>query len=136
MFGKMKKGRGWIRILESFISLLIILFGLLFFVSHQSSTTAKEEKIREIMKTILEDLEKNYTLREEIKNNKTDLINESIRNFLSKYSYDFSFCITDPTTNCQNPGEQKQIYSDSILISYEEQGSIKSRKFVLFLWEK
>ena len=136
MFGKMKKRRGWIRILEAFISLLIILFGLLFFVSHQSSTTAKEEKIREIMKTILEDLEKNYTLRDAIKSNNTELINGSISNFLSKYPYDFSFCITNSTQNCFPGLPQKQIYSDSVLISYEEQGSIKSKKFVLFLWEK
>jgi len=130
--------RGWVRIVESFISLLIILFALLFFVSNQISKTAREEKIDAILATILEEVEKNYTLREAIISGNNEIINESIRNFLSR-QYEFSFCVEEAAKTCF-PEEirqlKKQVYSGSILISYEIQDTINSKKFVLFLWER
>jgi hypothetical protein len=129
--------KGWVRIVESFISLLIILFALLFFVSHQHSKNMKEEKVKEVIRATLENIEKNYTLRDAIKNNNIFLLNDSISFLLKNYpQYDFSFCIVNSTQNCFPQEARKQIYSDSILISYEENNGIVSKKFVLFLWEK
>ncbi len=140
---KMKSKKSWIRIFESVISLLIILFALIFFISNQTVKISDEEKAREILIIILYNIETNETTRNFVINNDTSNLNYSISNQINSISpnYNFSFCITLPYLTCKNfyPYElppKKEIFSDSILISYIYNNQVNSTKLVLYIWKK
>ncbi|MEM2772280.1 MAG: hypothetical protein QXR88_00300 [Candidatus Pacearchaeota archaeon] len=143
----MKNKKAWWRIVESIIGVLIILSALIFFVSQQMKNYGKDDKAKEILRVILDEIEKNYTIRNYIiNNNNNELINSYISNKLYSISsnYNFSFCITKPYSTCRdfyqyNVAEiRKNIYSESILISYinDTNDKIETKKFILYIWEK
>lgn len=142
-----KNKKAWWRIIEAVIGVLIILSALIFFVSQQTKNMGKEERAKEVLRIILEEIEKNYTIRNYIINNQQndlikidEFISYKINSFAPNYNY--SFCIIPPHLTCSYfypfdiKNVKKDIFSSSILISYEINGKINSTKFVLYVWQK
>jgi len=142
---KRKNKKAWLRILESVIGVLIILLALIFFVSQQTKNIGKSEKAEEVLGAILDSIEKNQTLREAVINED----NTTLQNFIASQIntlypfYNFTFCMTQPHLTCSQQNfypyqlpKKKEIFSDSILISYEENNRVKSTKFMLYIWQK
>ncbi len=137
-----KKKKGVLTLLESVISVLIILIGLVFFVSQQAKTIGKEEKAKELARLILNEIEKNQTLRDYVRDADIGNLNSSIKSLLLQLSpiYDFTFCISEIALTCIIHGlpEKKDIFADSLLISYINQttGKLETKKIVLYIWAK
>ncbi|MEM4357895.1 MAG: hypothetical protein QW244_00865 [Candidatus Pacearchaeota archaeon] len=137
----MKNKKAVLRVIEAVIGVMIILMALIYFVAQQTKNLSKEEKIKEIARTVLDSIEKNQTMRDYIINNEIDSLNDSIKAMLLNLfpQYDFDFCIAEEIFKICSPlrlPEKKDIYADSLFVSYEEGGIIKTKKFMLYLWLK
>jgi len=139
-----KNKKAILTILESVIGVLIVLLALVYFVSQQTKTIGKEEKAKEIAAVILDEIEKNQTLRDYITGDgQAQALNASISNLILQLTplYDFSFCISEADKTCDrnqffNPlPEKKDIFADSLLISYIDD-TIKTKKLTIYIWPR
>ncbi|MEM1535335.1 MAG: hypothetical protein QW199_02425 [Candidatus Pacearchaeota archaeon] len=137
---KLKKSRkSALRIIEAIIGLLIILLGLVYFVSQQTKQLSRKEHVKEIATIILDEIEKNATLRSYVQYNNINELNSSIAAMLTKLAprYEFNFCLTASENTCLPIlPEKKDIYVSSLLISYVDGGNVNATKLILFLWPK
>ena len=146
MNGKNKRGenkrrkdkRGVVRVIEAVVGVLLVLLGLVYFVSQQAKTLGKEEKAREVLRLVLSEIEKNETIREYIITNNKVQLNNSLRSIFANVAsqYDFNFCITQPDLMCIANTPNKDVFVDSLFISFVDKGNINATKLVLFIWQK
>lgn len=133
--------RGIVRIIESTISIIIVI-SVLFFIFTQHAKSPEKNNYDELARDTLDELAQNSTLRYAVLSpDESDDI--KIENFLNKriplgtLDYDFSVC--DVGGACgSNSYIQAQIYSQERVISsdVDQQTVFKPRKIRLFLWQK
>jgi hypothetical protein len=143
--GRNRKGKrdskGVIRVIEAVVGVLLVLLGLIYFVSQQTKTLGKEEKAREVLRFVLAEIEKNATMREYILKQDSDSIsslNQSLKQIFSNIApqYEFSFCFAKPESVCKPAGiPDKDVYADSLFVSSFD-GQVNATKLMLFVWRK
>jgi len=130
----MKNKKAWLRILEAFLAVMIILSAVLIIMSKQKTTVDLSEEIIQNQDRILDIISKNNTLREKvILKQEESLTNEISKmipptmKFAIKICEIESACYTDKTPN------DKEVYTREVLItSTLEQYSPKKLRF--FVW--
>jgi len=127
--------RGWLRIVEASIAVVLVA-GFLLFIANKEKTGDNSEEIYKIQRAILETIEKNDSLREDIivKNSLTN-VNRFIRENLQA-SLEFEAVICDIGENCGMSGYvEESVYVDEIILSTTLE-NYNPKKLILFVWEK
>ena len=134
--GMMRNKRGWLRILEAFLAVLIIASVLLIMVTRMPGRDRGEE-IHEMQRLILRQVALNDGLREEILN---DEISEKVKtkDFIKEMApvyWEFEVEICEIGVVCKIDYIAKDVYADEILISSTLE-EYQPKKLKLFVWER
>jgi len=132
----MKNRSGWLRIVEAFFAVMLVLAVLLVMVT-RSPKKEQTERVQEIQRFILEQISSNDVLRQDV----LDEDNNSITTFIEDQSllpsrYDFTIRICNISMACGMPiPVERDVYADEILVTstLEEYGP---KKLKLFVWKK
>ena len=139
---KMDK-KGWIRIAEAFVSILIVIGAAIIVVKGGIQTDDISEKIYDIEVAILREIRLNDSLRDEILLtggviNWTDMPSKT-KNKISDKIPDWLDCVAQiclPDNQCLLTGEsEKSVYAHSTLIT-STVNYFNPRQLKLFCWEK
>lgn len=125
--------KGWLRIVEAFIAVLIIASVLLVIISRSAKPV--EEEIHEIQRSILKQIENNETLRADILQNEKQKTTEFISRLIP-VQLDFAIKICEIDDICRmEEYVEKDVYADEILISATLQ-EYAPKKLKMFVWKK
>ncbi|MEM3122415.1 MAG: hypothetical protein QXH60_03170 [Candidatus Pacearchaeota archaeon] len=137
----MRNKRGFLRILEAFISIIIVLGVVVFLYVNQVQKPNQEEAINEIIDIIISHLSNEEELRKAILESDEEKIENEIRKFIPESGeLDFRFRICDINEICdciERECMMRNIYSREAVISVTlESEELKPKIFSIFLWEK
>ena len=134
---KMNK-KGWVRIVEAVIAILLIIGGFMFFYIDTLKGVSKSEQIYNIERGILEEAERNNQVREWVL---IDTNLDEIRNFIglrleaySELEFEFNICNVDDACPLIPWPDTEEVYADEILIS-STLDNYGPKKLKLFVWE-
>jgi len=138
-----KNNKGWIRIVESFIAVLIVIGAAIIVVGGGIQIEGISEKVYDIEISILREIQLNNTLRSEIlETNGTiewDDFPSETKNKIQNKIVSWLECIAKictPESLCLLEGEsEKSIYAQSVLIT-STLDTFNPRQLKLFCWEK
>ena len=131
----MRGKKGFIRILEAFIAILIISGAMAFFYVSQVQKPNQEEAIRDLERLILEDISNDLELRKAVLTEDIGVIDLRIDEFVSNdYGYDFKICPINEICGFEGIAD-KEIFSDEVAIS-STLTIYEPKVLKLFIWEK
>lgn len=133
----LKQKKGWIRIVEATIALLIIFGFLLTAISQTTEKPNFQEAIYKIQAEILEKAIELKEVRSGILNDNTGPLNDFIsKSDLPKnLEYETKICDIDESCPPSKTVENKEIYVSEIVVKDDEKG-IKNKKVAFFVWRK
>ncbi len=134
----MKNKKAWIRIVEAFIGIMIIMVGVLAILSKQPLKSDISEEVYEKQRQILEIIANNNDMREEIIDGGTNLADAYIlKNIPETWGFKTNICEVDQVCNFDTPNDRDLYISETIisanLANYPNE---KSKKLVFFVWRK
>ena len=136
MFRQNKKA--WLRIMEAFLAVLLILSVLLVIISRQKADYNKQEEIMILQAKILEVATHDENLRNQLLNNDTSGVNVVIESLIpSRLNYTTRICNYKDICSLGYILD-KNIYADEALIvaNITQYSAENSTKLKIFLWEK
>lgn len=131
--------RGWMRILEATIAVLLVSTVLILVYSGQTKRGENFNDIESFQKQMLMDISSNYTLRGYVIDAEEDLLKQYIDSKISKnLNYSLKICVlSDPPDPCKNPDYMetldKEVFADETIIS-SEITEYSPKKVRLFVW--
>jgi len=128
----MKNNKGWLRIVEAFIAILIV-GGVLIYMATKEPAKSNTDSIHEFQRAMLEEISLNETLRGEILSNDARGTESFVGNNTPLY-LNFSIRICEVSDACGIGYIGKAVYADEILIS-SNLTKYSPKKLKLFLWE-
>lgn len=129
-----KNKKGWLRIIEAFISVLIVA-SVLIILSSRIPKQDRAENMHDIQRSILEQVSSNETLRAEILENDKTKTESFVENNLPVY-LNSTVKICEISEVCGMPFYvEKEVYSDEILIT-ANLTKFSPKKLKLFVWMK
>lgn len=130
--------KGWIRIVEAVIAILMILGFVLVAMSKDFEKTDISEAVYEKQRFILEVIANNESLREDIigSGNFANTNNYISKNIPSTWDFVINICGVNMVCNGGTP-QDKEVYASETIIS-STLGSFpgKSQKLMFFIWKK
>ena len=132
--------RGWIRIVEAFIAIMMIFAALLIIISKQGPNEDYKEEIIKLQSSILTQISQDDRLRSEILNNNVSGTEKYIAEVIPQ-NLNFSVNVCDSLSVCPVNYSyvlNKEVYSDEVLIAanltyYNE---TNAKKLKIFFWEE
>jgi hypothetical protein len=143
-----KNKRGWIEILEAFISIMLVAAVILIAISKGNISEDVSEKIYKVEISILREIQTNDELRAEIGSLDNSTMPLSWDNFPAEVKAKIvertpnylecigRICNLDNTCNFDGTVQQKNVYSESVIISSTILYGVVYRKLNLFCWQK
>ena len=131
--------RGFLRILEAFIAVLIIASVMSFLYVKQIKQPSEERQVQQIMKVALDEISNNRLLREAVLNSDNQTINSSLSEIIPNiYVFEFRICELNQICGLEKQNSyytENNIFADEATISstLETYGLKKIR---IFIWEK
>ncbi|MFA6023440.1 MAG: hypothetical protein WC781_05115 [Candidatus Pacearchaeota archaeon] len=130
--------KGWIRIVEAFIAIMLIAAVMTFVYVQKVQKTDPSEELREKEKIILQNIASDDELRLAVVNNNLILINDTIKKYLSQ-EYIFIFKICNISEICQlektsSYYTKNDIIAEDVTIS-ATLTNYSLKKLKLFAWE-
>jgi len=125
--------KGWIKIAEAFIAVILIAGFFLLIYSRQINKTSKDEIIK-IEDSLLDEIVGNENFRNEILNNNSDNIEEFIITKIP-VGLNFTIRICEVDEICNLNWYIKEIYVRERIVS-STLHEYKPKKLKLFVWEK
>ena len=141
MVSLLKNKRGWMRILEATIAVMIISGVLIVVYSSQPKRGDYSREITNFQKQILMDFSNQKELRLNVLNNDIQLLIDYVENKIpSHLNFSLKICdLTDPPSPCKNDNfinvADKSVYVNEVIISAEIE-KYEPKKVRLFVWEK
>ena len=143
----MRGKRGFLKVLEAFIAVILIAGVMAFFYVQRSSIYGVEEQARQLIRVSLQEISNNVELRNAVLNggysDSTDsavignrtIINDTLKTIISN-QYDFHFEICDLTEACGYAGQlDRDVFSDEVSVSVTlDSVGLNPKKIRLFLW--
>jgi hypothetical protein len=131
--------RAWLRILEAFLGVMIIMGVILFIYSKQEIKQELPYQINQIQKKVLDAIEFNEAFRLNVLSNPPDLEKLSVAaqdNIPSIFNFELKVCSLNDEVNCKKtPPYIQNIYvKDRIITS--NFAIFSAKKVRLFIWEK
>jgi hypothetical protein len=133
---KRMKKKGWLRIMEAVIAILIVFGVVIYVVSKQNYTPDRTQEIYEKADYVLEIISKNDTLRQMFIDDQKDKLEQEISKLMPA-SWNFSTCIvSNILLICSTPTPRdKEVYVKEVLIVSTIQ-KYSPKKLRLFIWMK
>lgn len=127
----MKNKRGWIRIVEAFIAIMLIMAVLL---SIYSISVKDNDNIVKLIDTILDEIANNNQLRQDVLTGNSENLNEFVRQRIPNVM-NFTIKICEIEDVCNLPEYKPDVYARERIISstLKEYGP---KKIKIFAWEK
>ena len=131
--GKLDR-KAWLRILEAFLAVLIILSTILVIMSRQGPKIDVSETIYEIQRNVLEIVSKNAILRNDILIEENTNVNDLISN-LAPAEWNYSTNICNLSLICPNPVNvySTEVYSTEVVVS-SNLTKYAPKKLRFFVW--
>ena len=130
----MRNKKGWIRIVEAFIAILIVA-SVLFVITSRVPIRDRTEEIHETQRFVLEQIATNNTLRGEILEGNKDNSEIFIENNIPTH-WNFTVEICEVDNICGMPFYvEEEVYADEILIT-SNLTKYSPKKLKLFVWSK
>ncbi len=131
--------KAWIRILEAFLAILLILGSLLVIMSRKAPETNISDEIYTKQRQILDMISKNNSLRNDIIIEDNTKVNEAIFRLVPN-SWNFTTNICDINLNCPNPVGadeiiDKDVYATEVLVT-SNLTYYSPKKLRFFVWMK
>ena len=131
----MRNKKGWIRIFEAVLAVLLIASVLVMFYVRSFETSKNSERVYNLEKAILEDIVLDNHYRQMILENNLVEVDNYIKirvvKLLPGFNYSISIC--NPEDICPSPYYDREIYSSERIVSANlEQYSPKKLK--IFIW--
>lgn len=132
----MNNKRGWLKIVEAVIAILIVFGAVLFVMSKQVYVEDRAEKVYEKQDKILDIISKNETTRQMVLDGNTDGLKLEIDRMMP-LSWNYSISICDITIICAPEGmpRDKDVYVKEVLIT-STLSEYDPQKLRLFVWMK
>jgi len=133
--------KGWIRIVEAVISVLLLLGFIMIVLQQNTQKPELSESIYKIQHQVLREVANNYTLRNEVINYDTTKSINSTYNFIANrlkpfpLSFGLGVCPAEQTCPCEGCPSNKEIFADEIIISTNLSAYIP-KKLVMYSWVK
>jgi len=133
---KEKDRKAWVRIVEAFLGILIIMGIVLIILSKQDFNSGEGRNIYEKQRAVLEIISKNNSLRGFVLDENYNEIDDTISKLIPlDWGFDTKICILDDICNSGETPNSKEIYTTEIVItSTLNQYSPKKLRF--FVWMK
>lgn len=130
--------KGWVRIVESFFAVLILLGAVLVVMQKQVDNVDISKLVYEKEKSLLIIIANNESMRNNAIVNKTDNIDVFVRNNLpNNWDFETNICNIDEICNRNTPDDRDVYVSETIITSnLTDYPGGKSRKLKLFIWRK
>jgi len=134
-----KDKKGWLRIMEAFIAIVLVASVLVLFYVRSFENPRRAERVYEVEKAILEEISLDNELRAKVLENNEGFLRDysEKRVAVSLPGFDFGIRICEPEEICQleNYNKEKEVYASerlisSILTKYEP------KKIKIFVWRK
>ena len=140
-----KNKRGWLKILEAFVAVLLISGVLLLIINQGDFTQNRSSRIYDIQISILREIQLNQSLRQEILDTSPpkesgdsgfpstveDKIGEKIPVYLECRA---KVCGTDSSCKLELTSERNEIYAQDTLITSTLSQGYNPRRLKLFCW--
>lgn len=137
---EIKNKKAWLRIIEAFIAVLMVLGVILVIISKQNSEASRADEITKLQKQILDYVSRDEGLRNEVLSGNANLpqINALVNRTIPPWiAYNVSLC--KPQDICTIPFYKQnitqEVYTNEILI-VANLTTYKAWKLKLFFWEK
>ena len=128
--------RGWLRILESFIGIMIIAGVLLFIYSNQPKQKIDTSYISYLQSQILDEIETNESLRNNILSGKITLINESAEAKIpNTMGFEVKVCELQDEVGCKGTYIEKERFTKDKIIA-TNLTLYSPKKVRLIIWMK
>lgn len=130
--------RGWLRIVEASIAILIIL-GVLISVNSGNNNTSSED-LSEKITPLLEEIASNYTLRESVVQNSANESEKQILEFLKtkitnpSVDYTVRVCLIEDSTCALETYPSQEVFVQERVIS-SVLGNISPKRVKIFMWK-
>ena len=127
--------RGWIRIVEAFIAIIILIGAALLIISEQPKNTDISSQVYAKESSIIDYVSNNESLRNQILNGDTSGTNAAIGKIITgNFAYTTNIC--DITSICnQNVPYDRDVYSKEVIIS-SNLSQYSPKKLVFSVWAK
>jgi len=130
--------KGWIRVVEAFFAVLIILGGALVVMQKQIENVDISDVVYEKERSLLEIVANNESMRNDILMNKTDNVDDFVRrNLPNSWDSVTNVCNIDEICNKNTPNDRDVYVSETFITSnLTDFPEGKSKKLKLFIWGK
>ena len=136
---ELKGKKGFLRILEVFIAIMLIASVMSFIYIKQIQKPNKEQAIHQIQKIALGEINSDNLLREAVLTENTAKINETLSSIIPRnYGFKFQICKLDDICGLERQDSyytDNEIYADETVISSTLE-TYSPKKIRLFIWEK
>jgi len=134
IYSKMKGKRGWIRIVEAFIAILMI-SGVLVFIMSERTKTTSNEKIDIIVKVILREITDSEDLRNAVVSDDVGKLTDFIATRIpSTLNYEIKICEIDNICSMQTYIPENVYAQEAVVSSTLDEYNVK--KIKIFVWQK
>ncbi len=126
--------KGWLRIVEAFISILIITGVVILIYSINRNYNERGEEIYELQQTILNEIASDPKLRIDVLNNNIQEIEKFVENRIPE-NFEFKIKICDINDICGLDFYKERVYSSERAIS-STLTLYKPKKVKIFMWRE
>lgn len=133
---EIKNKKGWLRIVEAVLAILIVAVALLFIRTNSLVQQNTSSDIYEIERNILELISKNDTLRAEVLRGELTNTKEFTSKMLSEnWNHNLRICDLDVICGNEETIIDREVYSSEILIVANPE-TYNPKKLKIFVWAK
>jgi hypothetical protein len=136
---EMKNKKAWIKILESFIAVIIIFIVLTTIIVKQKSNADSEDEITKLQSSIIEVISRDESIRSEILIGKKEGVYNKISLYTPEWmNYSVTICKSDQICPLEDESpilQKKEIYSSEALV-LSNITEFEDKKVKIFFWRK
>jgi len=132
----MKNKKAWLRILESFLAVVMVLGAVLVIMSKQQVQEDLSEEIYETQSKIIEVISKNQTLRDYVITGDKEKIDITLRSMLPQtFAFATNICEVETSCNTEETPHDKPVHAREVLITTNIK-TYAPKKLRFFIWIK
>jgi hypothetical protein len=132
---EVKNKKGWLRIVEAVVAILIVAVALLFIRTTNIVEKTNSDSIYEIERNILDIVSKNDSLRSDVLDGNSQNVNKLVEQILSdNWAYSIRICELDSACGNSQTITDREVYSSEMIIVADET-QYSPKKLKIFVWE-
>lgn len=132
----LRSKKGWIRIVEATLAIMLLAGFLMFILAGQKSSSNIDSYIYNIEKSLLRDISQSDEVRQNIILGENDKVEEFIeKNIPANLDFSSRICEIGDVCGCLDCPVNRDVYADSAFIASTLQ-DYKPKQIKLFIWRK